>query len=138
MKRKMKPFMFSKRTNLTNFIRDRSHIKKYILHSKNFSIRGMTKSRMLDRSCNLDIISYMRLSITKNILKNRIKTNWKGVSWDIIGMAQVLKGLCWSRYNPSWTSPTPIVLQQLSSCFFSLFSNFFEVQIYFSALSAKS
>ena len=82
--------MLSKRANLTNFIRNRSDIRKYILQNRNLSIRGMPKSRMPDRSQNFDIIDYMRLSFIENKMKNRIKDrletwsslgkNWNGTS----------------------------------------------------------
>ena len=75
--------MLSKRANLTNFIRNRSDIRTYILQNRNLIIKGMPKSRMPDRSWNFDIIDYMRLSFIENRMKNRIKDRLE--TWSSLG-----------------------------------------------------
>ena len=53
----------------------------------------------------------------KTDLKIELKIDWKDPrTLELIGRVQASKGLCHSKYNPSWTSPTPIVLQHIRSC----------------------
>ena len=47
----------------------------------------------------------------KTDLKTELKIDWKDPrTLELIGRVQAFEGLCCSNYNPSRTSPTPIVL----------------------------
>ena len=48
-------------------------------------------------------------------LKTELKRDWKDEP-ELIGEVQASEGFCCNNYNPSWTSPTPIILQQIRSC----------------------
>jgi len=48
--------MLSKRIDPTNFIRNKIHMRKYILHSRNFGIRGMSKPKMPNRTGILTLL----------------------------------------------------------------------------------